>query len=135
MPSVKGTAMNNKPEPFSVRGRIRSALCALQGISELVKSQHNTWVHAVATVGVTAAGLVFGVTAIEWCVLVLVITAVWVVEAINTAFEFLCDAVSPEFHPLVKKSKDIAAGAVLLSATGAAIIGLMVFLPYFLAVL
>jgi diacylglycerol kinase (ATP) len=58
------------------------------------------------------------------------ITGVWVVEALNTAFELLCDVASPEFHPLVKKSKDVAAGAVLLSAIGAATIGLVIFLPY-----
>ena len=59
----------------------------------------------------------------------------WVVEALNTAFEYLCDVVSPEFHPLVRKSKDIAAGAVLLSAVGAAAIGLIIFVPYLLAYL
>jgi diacylglycerol kinase (ATP) len=127
--------MNNKPESFSLSGRIRSGTHALDGITELFKSQQNAWVHAVATVCVIAAGLVLGVTGTEWCLLILVITAVWVVEALNTAFEYLCDVVSPEFHPLVKKSKDIAAGAVLLSAVGAAAIGLMIFVPYLLAYL
>jgi diacylglycerol kinase (ATP) len=59
--------------------------------------------------------------------------AVWVSEALNIAFEFLCDVASPEFHPLVKKSKDVAAGAVLLSAIGAAIIGCIVFIPHITA--
>jgi diacylglycerol kinase (ATP) len=71
----------------------------------------------------------------EWCLLVLVITAVWVAEGLNTAFEFLCDVASPEFHPLVKKSKDVAAGAVLLSAVGAASVGLLIFIPYVIAYL
>ena len=127
--------MNNKPESFSLSGRIKSGTHAVDGITELIKSQHNAWVHALATAGVIAAGLVFGVTGMEWCILILVITAVWVVEALNTAFEYLCDALSPEFHPLVKKSKDVAAGAVLLSAVGAAAIGLIVFVPYLLAYL
>ena len=60
----------------------------------------------------------------------LVIILVWVSEAINTAFEFLCDVASPEFHPLVKKSKDVAAGAVLLNAIGSIIVGVIIFLPY-----
>jgi diacylglycerol kinase (ATP) len=60
---------------------------------------------------------------------------VWVAEGLNTAFEFMCDVASPEFHPLVEKSKDVAAGAVLLSAVGAVIIGLIVFLPYLLSYL
>jgi len=127
--------MNNKPEPFSVSGRLRSGTHALEGITELIKSQQNAWVHAIATVGVIAAGMILGVSAMEWCLLLLVITAVWVVEALNTAFEYLCDVVSPEFHPLVKKSKDVAAGAVLMSAVGAAAIGLLIFVPYLLAYL
>jgi diacylglycerol kinase (ATP) len=96
----------------------------------LLRSQQNAWVHAVATLCVIAAGVFFGVTATEWCLLALVITTVWVAEGVNTAFEFLCDVASPDFHPLVKKSKDVAAGAVLLSAVGAAAVGLIIFIPY-----
>jgi diacylglycerol kinase (ATP) len=96
----------------------------------MLKSQHNAWVHAVATLIVVVAGFYFGVTASEWCWLVLAVIAVWTAEALNTAFEFLADVASPEFHPLVKQSKDVAAGAVLISAIGAAIIGLLVLGPY-----
>ena len=127
--------MNNKPESFSLSGRIRSGTHAVDGITELVKTQHNTWVHAVATVSVIAAGLVLGVPGTEWGLLILVITGVWVIEALNTSVEYLCDAVSPEFHPLVKKSKDVAAGAVLLSSVGAAAVGRMIFVPYVLSYL
>lgn len=127
--------MNNKSHTFSFTGRIRSSVHALEGIVEMLKSQHNAWVHLVATVGVTAAGWLFGVTTSEWCLLILVMMAVWVAEALNTAFEFLCDVASPEFHPLVKKSKDVAAGAVLMSAVGAAAVGAIIFLPYILNLL
>jgi diacylglycerol kinase (ATP) len=122
--------MNNSRDAFSLSGRIRSGTHAVRGIIELLKSQHNAWVHAVATFCVFIAGAVFGVSATEWCLLVLVITTVWVAEGVNTAFEFLCDVASPDFHPLVKKSKDVAAGAVLLSAMGAAAVGLIIFIPY-----
>ena len=57
----------------------------------------------------------------------------WVAEALNTAFELLCDVASPEFHPLVKQSKDVAAAAVLLCAVGSAVIGLLILGPYLLA--
>ena len=127
--------MRNVRESFSVRGRLKSTVHASDGIIEMLRSQHNAWVHAAATLGVTVAGLVFGVTASEWCFLVLVMVLVWVAEGLNTAFEFMCDVASPEFHPLVAKSKDVAAGAVLLSAVGAVIIGLIVFLPYLLSYL
>lgn len=122
--------MNNSHDTFSFSGRIRSGTHAVHGIIEMLRSQHNAWVHAVATLCVIVAGGIFGISATQWCLLVLVVTIVWVAEGLNTAFEFLCDVASPEFHPLVKKSKDVAAGAVLLSAVGAIIIGLIIFIPY-----
>lgn len=127
--------MDNSHDTFSFSGRIRSGSHAVHGIVEMLKSQHNAWVHAVATFCVITAGAVFSVSITEWCLLVLVITTVWVAEGLNTAFEFLCDVASPEFHPLVKKSKDVAAGAVLLSTLGAVTVGLIIFIPYGLALL
>lgn len=116
--------------PFQFTGRIRSFKFAFVGIWTMLKSQHNAWVHAFATVVVVSAGLLCGVSPSEWCWLVLAIMAVWIAEALNTAFEFLADVVSPEFHPLVKNSKDVAAGAVLISAIGSVIIGLLILGPY-----
>ena len=127
--------MNNKSTTFSLAGRLRSSVHASEGIVEMLKSQHNAWVELVATIGVTAAGWLFGVTAVEWCLLILVMMVVWVAEALNTAIEFLCDVASPEFHPLVAKSRDGAAGAVLLSVVGAAVVGAIIFLPYILDLL
>ena len=127
--------MNNNSDGFSVGGRLRSGMHALEGIVEIMRSQHNAWLHALATLCVLAAGYAFHVSVSQWCFLIMAITGVWVVEALNTAFELLCDVASPEFHPLVKKSKDVAAGAVLLSAIGAATIGLVIFLPYVVAYL
>lgn len=122
--------MNNSHDTFSFSGRIRSGTHAVHGIIEMLRSQHNAWVHAVATLCVIVAGGIFSISTTQWCLLVLVVTIVWVAEGLNTAFEFLCDVASPEFHPLVKKSKDVAAGAVLLSAVGAIIVGLIIFIPY-----
>ena len=127
--------MSRRVESFSFSGRIRSGKHAIAGIAELLKSQQNAWIHAGATFLVIIAGLFFGVSVLEWCSLILVITLVWVTEALNTAFEFLCDVVSPDFHPLVKKSKDVAAGAVLMSAMGAVTVGLIIFLPHLMAFL
>lgn len=96
----------------------------------MLKSQHNSWIHLVATILVCGAGFYFGISTSEWCWIVLAIMAVWTAEALNTAFELLADVASPEFHPIVKSSKDVAAGAVLLSAIGSAIIGFLVFGSY-----
>jgi len=116
--------------PFSVRGRLRSFKYAFRGIAIIVGSQHNAWLHLLATAGVIATGMLFGVSGAEWCWLILAIMAVWTAEALNTAFELLCDVASPEFHPLVRNAKDASAGAVLISAVGSAIIGICIFAPH-----
>ena len=119
-------------KPFSFTGRIRSFKYAFVGIWTMLKSQQNAWVHACATVAVVTVGFVLSISPAEWCWLVLAIIAVWMAEALNTAIEFLADVVSPEFHPLVKKAKEVAAGAVLISAIGAIIIGIIIIGPYVL---
>ncbi len=120
---------------FTFTGRLRSVRFALIGIRTMLASQHNAWVHTGGTAAVIAAGLLLRVGRLDWCMLILAMMAVWTAEALNTAFEFLCDVASPEFHPLVAKSKDVAAGAVLLSAIGAVVVGLLVFVPALLKML
>jgi diacylglycerol kinase (ATP) len=95
----------------------------------MLRSQHNAWLHLGATLTVVVAGFVFALSRSEWCTLLLAIALVWTAEALNTAFEFLADVASPEFHPLVEKAKDVAAGAVLVTATGALALGLLIFAP------
>ena len=116
--------------PFEFTGRIRSFRHAFVGIWTMLKSQQNAWVHACATIAAVLAGLLLDVSPAEWCWLTLAVMAVWTAEALNTAFEFLADVVSPEFHPAVKQSKDVAAGAVLISAIGSVVIGLLVLGPH-----
>ena len=96
----------------------------------MIRCQHNAWIHGIATVGVLAAGLFFQLSRPEWCWIVLAISIVWTAEALNTAFEFLADAASPSFHPIVRDAKDVAAGAVLITALGAVIIGAIIFWPH-----
>ncbi len=114
---------------FKFTGRIRSFKYAFAGIWVMLKTQQNAWIHSIATLTVIIAGFLFGLSSTEWCMIILAIVAVWMSEALNTAFEFLADVTTPEFHPLVKKSKDVAAGSVLISAIGAVTIGIIVFGP------
>ena len=123
----------NSDTSLSFTGRIRSIRCALEGVRVMISSQHNAWIHAAATVVVVAAGVSFGLTKAEWCWIVLAIISVWTAEALNTAFEFLTDVASPEFHPLAAKAKDVAAGAVLITAVGSVLIGILILGPYALA--
>lgn len=111
-------------------GRLRSVTDALRGIRIMLRSQHNAWIHAVATFIVVGIGLVSRLSAAEWCWIVLAIMSVWTAETLNTALEFLTDVASPTFHPVAEKAKDAAAGAVLLSAVGSAIVGTLVLGPH-----
>ena len=115
---------------FSVAGRVKSFRHALAGFGLMLKSQHNAWIHLAATLLVCLMGVLLKVTLADWRWLLVAIMLVWVAEALNTAFEHLCDVVSPDFHEAVQKSKDIAASAVLICAIGALCIGFTVFWPY-----
>ena len=119
-------------DSFSISGRIKSFRHAIDGIILMLRSQHNAWLHAIASVTVLFFGALCRLSAIEFCWLVIAIMAVWTAEALNTALEFLADVASPEFHPLAKKAKDVAAGAVLISAAGSVVIALLVFGPHIL---
>lgn len=99
----------------------------------MIRSQHNAWIHAAATCAVAVAGVAFKLDRFEWCWIVLAVAAVWTAEALNTAFEFLADVTTKEFHPVVEQSKDVAAGAVLVTAIAAAVIGLLIFGPHLMA--
>ena len=121
--------------PFSIMERIASMKCASRGVLLTLRSQHNAWIHAVATVVVGMIGLALGITRLEWCLIVLACAAVWTAETLNTAFEYLADATSKEFHPVIGQAKDMAAGAVLITALGAAITGVLVLVPHLIRVI
>jgi diacylglycerol kinase (ATP) len=123
---------SDSPEkrPFRIGSRLRSFRHAFRGVFRMIQSQHNAWIHAAATAVVVGAGIFLQLSRGDWCWIVLSISIVWMAEAFNTAMEFLADAVSAEHHPLIRDAKDVAAGAVLITATGAAIIGVVILLPY-----
>lgn len=113
-------------EDATLRERIESFRNAGAGVAATFVSQPNAKIHATLTVLVVALGLLLGLPRGDWCWLVLAIAMVWAAECMNTALESLADATSPDEHPLVGRAKDAAAGAVLCSAIGAAVIGLLV---------
>ncbi len=125
-------ALTANNSSFTIRGRLQSFRYAWYGLVLMLRSQHNAWLHAFASVCILVSGGLFRLTAGEWCWVILAIVAVWTAEALNTALEFLADAATSEFHPLVKCAKDVAAGGVLISALGSVIIGLLVLGPHLL---
>ncbi len=114
---------------FSLTERMQSFRNAIRGIGLMLISQHNAWIHAIASILILVVGAFFGLTEAEWCWLVIAIMSVWTAEALNTALEFLADAATTAFHPVVGKAKDVAAGAVLISAVGSVVIALLILGP------
>ncbi|WP_151735887.1 diacylglycerol kinase family protein ['Paenibacillus yunnanensis' Narsing Rao et al. 2020] len=117
---VKNTAAGHKKFWHSFR-------FAAQGIGAAFKSELNMKVHCAMTLVVLAAAAAFKLPASKWMLLLLAITLVLGTELLNTAIEATIDLVSPGLHPLAKKAKDTAAGAVLLTAVFAVIVGIYVF--------
>ena len=110
--------------------RVKSFGYAFKGIATLISTQANAWIHLLATIVVIIMGLVYNISPAEWCFLLLAMALVWISEGFNTALEFLTDLASPDHHPLAGKVKDVAAGAVLLAAMFAMVVGGVIFWPY-----
>lgn len=121
MPKNMGNYLNKQIKSFGY---------AFKGLGYMWKD-HNTYIHFPAAVIVVCLGWYVDITHSEWLWLVLAIASMWISETFNTAIEKLTDLVSPEHNPLAGKVKDIAAAGVLLTLFFAAIVGIMIFFPYF----
>src|SRR5690606_17166031 len=102
---------------------------ALNGIKAAYRSERNLRIHAAVAFVVVVLGFLLGLTRVEWCLIALCIALVVSTELINTAIEAWVDMVSPNQHPLARKAKDTAAGAVLISAAFAVLTGGIIFVP------
>lgn len=112
-----------------IKQRLASFQWALKGMKDLFTNHPNAQVHLGASLVVIPLALFLQISTIEWCLIILCITLVMAMEALNSALEYLADKICPEQDELIGKAKDIAATAVLLSAIGAALIGSLIFLP------
>ena len=122
-------------EKFSVVKRGKSFTYAGRGIWLFLKTTHNAWIHSVILIIAVVAGIYFGITSTDWMLLTLAAGLVLAAEAFNTAIEIDINLTSPEYHPYARDTKDVAAGAVLIAAITAAIIGVFIFGPYILGFL
>jgi len=114
---------------FSIIGRAKSFKHAFRGISILLKTQPNFWIHIIAGIIVVKLGLWLHISEGEWAILVLAIGIVLAAEAFNTAIEIDIDLTSPEYHPYARDTKDVAAGAVLITVIVAIVVGCIIFVP------
>ena len=112
------------------RARLRSFRYAFAGVRLLFGEEHNARIHATITVLVVVAGIVLRVSPVEWGVLVICIGMVLAAEAFNSAIERVANYLTTERDDRIRDIKDLAAGAVLLCAIAAAIVGLIVFVPH-----
>ena len=104
-------------------------LNAFRGLYVFWKTTQNLYIHLFASLLVIVLGFYFNVTSIEWALLVFSVGLVIIAEAFNTAIEIDIDLTSPEYHPFARDTKDVAAGAVLLSVLVSVIVGGIIFLP------
>lgn len=102
---------------------VESVNCAIEGILWTTRTQRHMRYHCLAAIAVLLLALVFHVSTLEFILLALAVTLVLFAELCNTAIEIVVDMISPDYHPLAKCAKDVAAGAVLVASIGAAVIG------------
>ena len=100
---------------------------AIKGMFSAAKYQQNLRIHLVAILVVTASGIFLGLSAIEWSLIALCIGMVISAEVMNTAIEELVDLISPEFNKQAGRVKDLAAGAVLITAIVATVVAIYIF--------
>jgi diacylglycerol kinase len=124
------------PEDYSPQvspNRWASFQYALAGWGYMLRYQKNIRIQAVATIAVVLLGLWLGINPLEWAVLVLTISLEWMAEFINAAIEAAINVASPEYHPMARVGKDVAAAAVLLGAVASVLVGLLILGPPLLA--
>lgn len=124
-----------KQEKFSISKRIKSFQHAFNGLKILWMEEHNARIHFLVGLIVVIAGFAFTVSLIEWILLAFAMGFVIVTEIINSSIENLADFVEPQLNPIMKKIKDLAAAAVLISAVTAVVIGLLIFVPKLLGMI
>ena len=112
-----------------LKARLRSIRIALDGIRQVLQTQQNARIHVAAALVVFLAGGLLDLSGQEWALLLLVVGFVWAAEIFNTAIEELVDLVGTESNPTAKRIKDISAGAVMVSALVAILVGIVIFGP------
>jgi len=125
----------SRAERFSIVKRAKSFTYAGRGIWIFLKTTHNAWLHLFILALAVLLGLYLQITYLDWMLLIFAAGLVLTAEAFNTAIEIDINLTSPEQHPYARDTKDVAAGAVLIAATTAALIGIGIFGTYFVELL
>ena len=118
-----------KNQKISIKSRLKSFKYAINGLKILISDEHNSRIHLIAAICAIILGFILNVSSMEWLVIVLVIGLVISFEIINSAIEYLADFVSPDYHEIIKKVKDLSAAAVLVSAFVSLVVAFIIFIP------
>ncbi|KAF0825600.1 diacylglycerol kinase family protein [Cytobacillus firmus] len=114
---------------------LNSFVFAFSGIRTALWNERNLQIHLAVSLAVMFFGIYFGISRLEWMIILLAIGGMFSLELLNTAIERAVDLSTEDYHPLAKQAKDIAAGAVLVFAIISVIIGGVIFLPKILVFL
>ncbi len=126
-----GQPPGRRPPPTTEWGKFISGFAyAFEGLGYALRTQRNMRVHVTIAILALIMGVVLHISALEFALIFVAITGVVIAEMFNTVVELSIDLSTPQYHPLAKRAKDVAAGAVLLSAFLAIIIGLFIFGPH-----
>lgn len=120
---------------MSSRSFLQSLKYAVEGIIYCIKTQRNMKLHLVIAVMALLMGVLLRIDRMELIMVIISISMVFICEIINTAVERAVDTATQEYHPIAKIAKDVAAGAVLVSALNSVIVGLLVFGRYMLLIM
>lgn len=112
-----------------ITSRIHAFGHAFHGWGHVLRTQHNAWIHSAIAAIVFILAVWLGLPPRDWAVLILTIAMVFSAEFVNTAIEAVVDLASPNKHPLAKIGKDVGAGAVLVAALAAILIGFLILGP------
>ena len=118
-----------KKKEHYVPSRIKSFACAIVGLKDIIRTEHNARIHALFTVLAILLSIWLHIDQVQFTLIIIVITLVWITEALNTVFELVIDIVSPAYTETARRAKDIAAAAVLIASLGAFLTGSAILLP------
>lgn len=122
-------------QPFRLKDRFLSFKYAWEGVIYMIRNEHNTRIHLLSALLVVLFSFYFDISSVEWTIVIICIALVISMECLNTAIERMCDEITLEKNPAIKIAKDVAAAAVLTCAIAAAVIGLIIFIPYLMVLI
>jgi len=118
-----------KPRKFSLKSRFGSFKFAINGLCSVLKNEHNSRIHLLAAIIAVVLGIILKLNRYEWSLLIIVIGIVFLTELLNSSLESLADIIDHGWNEQIRKAKDYAAAAVLISAIISVIVGGLIFIP------